>query len=95
VFLNKEEVMSNADYVINHCGFYQQVLDSGMDSADFTEAVMEQVGKIVEGTLAGKSVKPHKFPGVELVAKSVALHVIEDGARQVAQDLDVDVDRLK
>jgi hypothetical protein len=86
---------SNSSYAINHCGLRNAILDAGMSRADFTEAVMKRTGEIVSDAQTGKQSAAHKFGGVELCAQSVARVVIDEGARQVAQDLDVDLERLK
>jgi hypothetical protein len=85
--------MSN--YAINHCELVEEIRNKNLDSDDFKEEVMNRVPGIIESIKTGKTTKPHKLAGVELVAFSLAIHVIEEGARQIASDLDVDLDRLK
>ncbi|MBT6691378.1 hypothetical protein HOB10_03540 [Candidatus Parcubacteria bacterium] len=80
--------------VINHCELYREVQGS-MDTADFQEAVMTRAGEIVEAAKNGQTSDPHNLRGVEIVAWSVAQHVLNEGARQIASDLGVEIDRLK
>lgn len=85
-------------YAIDHCEERAAVREADWSSQDFSEAVMERVGEIVEDTfISGKRAKrpSHKFRAVEIVAYSIAQHVIENGASTLANDFGQDLERLK
>ena len=73
-------------HAIDHCGMRDQI-KAKMKSADFKEAVLARVGKIIDGINTGKSAQAHALPGVELVAQAVAAKVVAAGAAQVYVDV--------
>lgn len=82
-------------YAINHCDLCQEVEDGGMSKPDIQEALMERVGQIIAETYrGGKKSKPHKYLGIELMAKAVAQEVIQEGANKVAKDLNIDLTEM-
>jgi len=83
-------------HAINHCELTSQVREAGHSVDDLKEMVMERAGQIVaEAFTGGKKSKRHDLPGVELMALSVAMHVINEGANEVAGDLELDLGELK
>lgn len=83
----------NSAYAINHCGITDEIKNK-MTTADFQEKVMERVGEKLTA-LQGGEVKPtSEYPAVELVANVIASEVAESGARQVTEDLNLDLDRM-
>ncbi len=83
-------------HAIDHCDLYAEIARK-MTADDFKEEVMSRTAQLVTDaqTGNGKVSKPHKLAGVELVARSVAQSVIDAGARQIAEDLRVDIGELK
>jgi len=77
-----------------------QMSESGMkDPLDIQEAVMIRTGEILEDFVKrnrgrDKS-QPHKFLGIELMAKIVANHVMDQGASKLASMFNVNLARLK
>lgn len=83
-------------HAINHCGLTAAVQDAGLTARDFQEEVMNRAAELITTAQTGQNGHtPHRLAGVELVAKAVATHVIDEGARQVAGDLGVNLTRLK
>lgn len=81
---------------INHCGMTAEAQNAGYTKEDFQEAVMERAGQLVTKAITGEDPgSPHGLAGVELVATAVANAIVEEGARQVAQDLGVNLGELK
>lgn len=81
---------------INHCGMRDEVkFDAKLSPEDFNEEVMKRAEEIVVSAHQGITTKPHKVAGVELVAYVVAQTVIREGARQVAEDVGSDLERLE
>jgi hypothetical protein len=87
--------MANSDHVINHCGFTAEIKKAGIDKFRFRELVVERAGQIIASVTSGKESKPHKLAGVEIAAFAVAMHVISQGALQIARDLGTDLGDLK
>lgn len=86
-------------YAIDHCEMSRDIFDSGLDSDDVRELVIERSGEIIENMLKdGKKGDPHEFPGIELMAMSIASHVIDEGAIKVAKDFHIreeEMEKLK
>ena len=83
-------------HAINHCGLTRAIGQAGLTRHDFQEEVMNRAAELITAAQTGQNgPKPHKLAGVELVAQSVATHVIDEGARQVACDMNVDLRQLK
>jgi hypothetical protein len=83
------------DYSINHCELVSKAQDGGLDEAGFKEAVLERTFQIVEAARINKVTKPHEFEAVEIVAQSVARHVIEEGAKKIALHFSANLEDLK
>lgn len=83
-------------YAINHCEMKNGMKKAGMKTPDVQEAVMERVGQIVAGRIAGKKAgSPHPLSGVELMARVVADSVMEAGAAKLAGDFEFSLEDLK
>lgn len=93
VNLEKEWNMNNSDYAINHCGITAQVSDA-MSSADFQEQVMERVGEKLTAMQGGQEEPASEYAAVEIVANVIATKVAEQGAKEVTDDLGLDLDRM-
>lgn len=81
-------------YSINHCEQRDNIKRMGLSSDDFKEVVLVRVGAIVSDAQSGKQSKPHKLAGVEMVAQVIAHKVLHQGARELCNDFDVNLDRL-
>lgn len=82
--------------VINHCDMTTAIKNAELDKEAVMEEVMDQAGKIIYAQLNGKEAPDaHEHAGIQLMATSVALHSIEQGAKEVAGDVDIDLEALK
>ena len=82
-------------HTINHCGMKEQIESAQMSRDDLKEAVIERVGFVVSSILSGKPSTPHKQPGVELLATTIAFDIVNSGAQKLANDFDLDLQELK
>lgn len=83
-------------HVIDHCEMSAEIQKAGHNTEDVMEMALERSGEIVkEAVHGGEKSVPHELPGIELLAQAVASSVIHSGAKQVAGDLGLDLDRLR
>jgi hypothetical protein len=80
-------------YPINHCQLVAEA-EARLCTEQFMEAVMARAGQIIEDVQTGGTSQAHNLQAVELVARVVAQHVVQEGARIVARGMGVDLERL-
>jgi len=83
-----------SEYPINHCALVEEVEKAGLGASDFQEAVVARAAQIVEDAKANRRSKPHRFQAVEIVGNVIAQHVLEQGAKKIARDFNINLERL-
>ncbi|QQR82624.1 hypothetical protein IPJ70_00725 [Candidatus Campbellbacteria bacterium] len=82
-------------YPIHKCGMEWDFQANGLDKHAAAEQALGHSALIVRAQLAGQPIPVHARPGVQLLAVSIANHVIADGAQRLATYIGLDLDRIK